>query len=104
MSSGAERKARTRELRRLGYRGQIAFQIHDDGIDQLIVLGKLDESEADDLDRIAEVVEGLINSSGLERLITGRAQPALAESNGTSTPAQRPHRTQETVDDVPFIY
>ena len=31
MSSSAERKARTRELRRLGYQGQIAFQIHEDG-------------------------------------------------------------------------
>src|SRR5689334_13370744 len=105
MSSGAERKSRTRELRRLGYRGQIAFQIHEDGIDQLIALGKLDESEADDLDHVARVVETLINADGIERLITGRAQPSLAESNGTSMPAQRPHRTQETAgDDVPFIY
>ena len=56
MRSGAERKARTRELRRLGYQGQIAFQIHEDGIDQLIALGELTENEAIDLDRIAEVV------------------------------------------------
>ena len=104
MSSGAERKSRTRELRRLGYRGQIAFQIHEDGIDQLIALGKLDESEADDLDHVARVVETLINADGIERLITASAQRRLTEIENLPTQTGGPQRAREVPNDVPFIY
>ena len=99
MSSGSERKARTRELRRLGYCGQIAFQIHADAIDRLIALGALSESEATDLDGVTKVIERLINAGGLERLMRGGA-----ESAGLPTWAIRRQKTREVPDDVLFIY
>ena len=103
MSTGAERKARTRELRRQGYRGQISFQIHDDGIDQLIALGLLGESEANDLDRITEVVERLINVGGIERLIICDAEHLPTEDEELLPQPRRPRKARE-IPDVPFIY
>jgi hypothetical protein len=99
MSSGSERKARTRELCRQGYCGQIAFQIHADAIDRLVALGALSESEATDLDGITKFVERLINAGGLERLIRSGA-----ESAGSPTQAIRRQKTREVPDDVLFIY
>ena len=103
MSSGAERKARTRELRRLGYRGQIAFQIHEDGVDQLIALGEVSESEAEDLSHVSEVVETLINGGGLQRRITGNAQHLFADSEELPQP-RRPQKVRAEIDEVLFIY
>ena len=104
MSSGSERKARTRELCRQGYCGQIAFQIHADAIDRLVALGALSESEATDLDGITKFVERLINADGLERLMRGGAQHLPAESEESPTQAIRRQKTREVPDDVLFIY
>jgi hypothetical protein len=104
MSSGAERKARTRELRRLGYRGEIAFQIHEDAIDRLVALGALSEGEATDLDCITEAVERLINARGLEQLITGCTQHLPEEDERLPDQSPRPQMARPGPDDILFTY
>jgi hypothetical protein len=91
MSSAADRKSKSRELRRLGYRGVISFPIHEDGIDRLIAASELTEDEADSLEFIADAVANLVNGGGVEGL--GALEKQSIESTGARGPAETPEQS-----------
>jgi hypothetical protein len=109
VSSAADRKDKSRKLRRLGYLGSPRIRIHRDALDRLVASGDLAEdeawkAEAGELGPVVQAIEAIINGGDIEKLRAQDAPQIGAEPSAFPVESHRPPKVQRKAEKLVFTY
>jgi hypothetical protein len=109
MSSAADRKRKTREMRKAGYLGSPRIRIHRDALDRLVASGDLAEdeawkAEAGELGPVVQAIEALINGGDIEKLRAEDAPQVDAAPPALPVKSHCPPKVQRKAEKLVFTY